>query len=109
MKLALVDRHLAPVLDSLPDVLPSTFVTENGSKEYSIDRQQLEWVIEHGSDASMLAIKENVDLRSSVRLLTIPSQPAFGIYAKKALPGGVPVFTVRHKRRRSAADRAHQW
>jgi hypothetical protein len=94
-RLSVRDRHLAPALNELPDCLPPYVWSSSHKQRYSVNRDHLAWILEHGFDRHLIELVELTDLRDSVRLITVPSQPAFAVRAKKALPAGQITHTVR--------------
>jgi hypothetical protein len=79
---------LSQKMSHLPDCLPDFLETADHKYKWRVDFHQLECVLVHGYDSRLVTLAEDMDLGSSVRLFTIPSQPAFSVRAKRKIQAG---------------------
>lgn len=108
---AFEDQDLAVELSKIKDWLPKTSLifgkSGNEKQTFEVDQQQLLWVLEHGFDAVLLELGEIRDMKSNVRIMTLPNQKPFGVFAREEIAAGTILHTVRRARTASTACR-HQ-
>lgn len=92
---AVGEKQLEATFASMADYVPLTFRSCNEKQSFEVDQQQLEWVLEHGFDATLVEVGEIRDMRSPIRIANLPNQKPFGVFAKKAISAGTILYTVR--------------
>lgn len=92
---AVGEKHLKATLAAMKDYVPLTFRSRDEKQSFKVDQQRLELVLENGFDAALNEVGEIKDMKSPVRITTLPNQKPLGVFAKKTIAAGSILYAVR--------------